>query len=264
MRSLCNYGIAIIAVCAICCATVRADVDLATIEYNLELKALREMRIEKFGGYSLGGKIKLPLKDDYDEQLGNSDWIDHGGARFRYDEKLNSIIMCDDTIPSLKGCRILRYTYVTPKARLVHTVLLDFMGFSENVDALYESMQDEVVKAVGFMSPIPVLKKFMEDGEVKVDNGKQLLVFQKKDETVNGKNYTDLYVRVIDLKSLDTEKSFVQTQAIGNEMKTKATIQRWIDTFISQPPFKSFCGIEFGSRLTGDFERTEDGRYLCA
>lgn len=260
MRSLCNYGIAIIAVCAICCATVRADVDLDTIEYNLELRGLREMRIEKFGGYCLGGKIKLPLKEDYDEQIGNSDWVDHGGVSFRYDEKRKFICMADSFRSSKSGRLIMRQTAVTPKTRLVQAVRLDFMEFSENIETLYASLQDEIVKAVGFKTPIPVLKKFMEDGKaVKVYNGKQLLVFYKDDESKDGIRYTILGAQVIDLRSVDAERAYVQAQ----KDKQQQELQRWIDDLNSRPPFTSFCGIEFGTRLTGDLDRTEDGRYLC-
>lgn len=265
MKGSKKFAIAIISACATFGAVTQADVNMDEMEHNLELRALRETRINKFGGFSLGGEIKLPdsIDADYGSRQKDLKWVEYGDVNFRYDEK-DHLIKMADTIPALRAnCKILRYTYITPKARFVHTVLLDFMGFSENIEDLYACVQNEVIKAVGFKTPISVLKKFFEDGEVNVDNGKQIMVFKKKDETVNGKRYTDLYVRVIDLKTIDAEKSFVQTQAIGNEMKTEATIQRWIDTFISQPPFKSFCGIEFGSRLTGDFERTEDGRYLC-
>ena len=207
-------------------------------------------RIEKFGGYCLGGKIKLPLKEDYDEQIGNSHWVDHGGVSFRYDEKHHSIVMSDRIQSKHDVCVVSRFTFVTPKTRLVKAVQLSFYTKDKNV--LVENVKTELRGAIG-------LSLFLDEGQFKADKGRQLITFQAQNDNHHGEAYFGLDVYIVDYGSIDAERAYVQAQ----KDKQQKELQRWIDDFNSRPPFTSFCGIEFGTRLTGDLERTENGRYLC-
>ena len=206
-------------------------------------------RIEKFGGFYLGGKIKLPLRDDYDEQFNNSDWVDHGGMSFRYDERSHSIVMFDRFPSRHDICGVWRYTSVTPKTRLVKSVQLSFSAKEKGV--LMANVKDELREAIG-------LPLFMDEGQLKADKGRQLVTFQTQNDDRDGDVISCLHVRIIDYGSIDAENNYVQAQ----KEKQKNELQRWIDDLNSRPPFTSFCGIEFGTRLTGDLERTEDGQYL--
>ena len=207
-------------------------------------------RIDKFGGFYLGRKIKLPLSDDYDEQFGNSDWVDHGEVRFRYDKKWNSIIMKDNTPSMHDRCAVTRCTSVTPKIRLVKDVTLVFAA--KDKDVLMANVKAELNEAIGF--PL-----FMDEGRFQADKGRQLLTFQAQTDNRQGDALFISFVSLVDYGSIDAEKDYVQAQKV----KLQNELQRWIDDFNSRPPFTSFCGIEFGTRLTGDLERTEDGKYLC-
>ena len=102
------------------------------------------------------------------------------------------------------------------------------------------------------------LPLFLEEGQFKADKGRQLITFETTKDTYKGDEYFGAYVSVIDYGSIEAENAYVQAQ----EEKLQNELQRWIDDLNSRPPFTSFCGIEFGTRLTGDLERTEDGEYL--
>ncbi len=213
--------------------------------------AIFNKRIKKFGGFYFGEKVKLPdfLDDDYDTQIGNSNWVKDSGKEFRYNKELDTIVMFDKISSEYDGCPVDRYTCVTPKTRLVSIVELVFIDIDKG--ELMTRVKDEFRRTVG-------LSLFMDEGQLRADRGRQLIIFQSDNKNYQGIFFWGLRVRIVDLGSFDTEKAHVQ--ALKDKQQNE--VQQWIDDLNSRPPFTSFCGIAFGSRLTGDLERTENGEYL--
>ena len=212
-------------------------------------------RIEKFGGYYLGGKIKLPDHCKNYGIPGYENYFDDfveclDGCNYKYDKESDSIIQ-NVMLPSQNdGCSVGRDTAITPRTRLVKGVRLFLTSKTKSL--LMKRVKTELHEAIG-------LPLFLEEGQLKADKGRQLITFETTKDTYKGEEYFGSYVNVIDYGSIDAEKAYVQAQ----KDKQQNELQRWIDDLNSHPPFTSFCGIEFGTRLTGDLERTEDGRYLC-
>lgn len=224
----------------------------ATKDVNVQ-DVIFNKRIEKFGGYYLGGKIKLPdhcknygmpgFENAFDDYVKCLD-----GSQYRYYKDGNSIIQCTP-LPTQNTSGVIRYTGVTPYTRLVEQVQLEFFAIKKS---------DLIMRVKAELQEAIELPLYLEEGQFKADRGRQLITFQTENETYNGNECPGLVVRVVDYGSIEAEKSYVQAQ----KDKQQNELQRWIDDLNSRPPFTSFCGISFGTRLTGNLERTGDGEYL--
>ena len=272
MNGVTKYIMAIFMVYSCLCTAEQVDVEIETLAHRRVVEALRKMRIKEFDGFNLGERIQLPdsiganfgsRQDDLKEVVCGDKVYS-----FTYDKKQNLIVretLGPDLSPVSSDVFIKHLMLITPKTHLVHKVGMIFGCIPKKIESLYACVQDEISKIVQFPMSKASLVKLIEDGEVKVDNGRQRLEIKCDTSTVPSviepSDLTTIilfYVGVADLKSIEIEKAFEQNP----KMMEAYEVQRWIDDFNSRPPFTSFCGVEFGTRLTGDLERTEDGRYL--